>query len=236
MNLFYYPDIKEPVTTLSEDESKHIIRVLRKKIGEKVHFTDGNGYIYHCTILEDHPKRCSIEILSKEPGDDNRNYEIHIALAPTKNIDRTEFFLEKSTEIGIDYITPITTFHSERRDVKHDRLNKVLISAMKQSLKSHLPTLHEISDFKSFIEKGFIGDKFIAFIDKDITLELSKAYKPGNDVLILIGPEGDFSNEEVILAKDNGFTPVSLGKSRLRTETAGIVACNTISIINDIAY
>lgn len=235
MNLFYYPDIKEPVTTLSEDESKHIIRVLRKKTGEKVHFTDGKGYLYNCNIIDDHPKRCSIEITNKQPGEDNRDYEIHIAIAPTKNIDRTEFFLEKSTEIGIDIITPVTTFHSERRDVKHDRLNKVLVSAMKQSLKSHLPKLNTLTDFNTFVLQEFDGDKFIAYIDKDVTLELSKAYNSGNNVLLLIGPEGDFSNEEVKLAKEKGFVPVSLGKSRLRTETAGIVACHTISLINDIA-
>ncbi len=232
MNLFYSPNIIEPVTTLTEEESKHIIRVLRKSTGDTVFFTDGMGYNYKCTIIDANPKRCVIEIIEKSKGKDNRDYQIHIAIAPTKNIARFEWFLEKSTEIGIDTITPIICYHSERKEVKIDRLNKVITSAMKQSLKSHHPILHDKTKFSDLIKKTFDGQKFIAYIDKDVTLELSKAYNPGQDVIILIGPEGDFSPEEVEAAKSIGFIPVSLGKSRLRTETAGVVACHTISLLN----
>ncbi len=232
MNLFYYSEIQEPITILPEEESKHIVRVLRKNVGDIIHFTDGKGNMFRCIITDDHPKRCSIEINEKYIGDDHRNYYLHIAIAPTKNINRTEWFLEKATEIGIDKITPIITFHSERKDIKLDRLNKVVIAAVKQSLKSKVPQLSEIMEFNKLLDMNFKGDKFIAYIDNEIVLELSQAYKPGRNALILIGPEGDFSPEEVEMAKAKGFVPVSLGKSRLRTETAGIVACHTISLAN----
>ena len=231
MNLFYAPYIVEPVTLLSEEESKHIIRVLRKQEGDIIYFTDGKGYRYRCIIKEANPKRCLIEIVEKTEGDDKRISKLHIAIAPTKNITRTEWFIEKSTEIGIDQITPIICAHSERKEIKHERLNKVITSAMKQSLKSFHPKLNSKTSFKDFINIPFNGDKFIAYIDKDITLELSKAYN-GKDVLVLIGPEGDFSPEEVKQAMLKGFIPVRLGKSRLRTETAGIVSCHTINLLN----
>ena len=231
MNLFYSPYIVEPITTLSEDESKHIIRVLRKSEGDTVFFTDGEGYNYKCLIIDANPKKCIVEVIEKTAGDDKRNFKLHIAIAPSKNITRTEWFLEKSTEIGIDQITPIICTHSERKEIKHERLNKVITSAMKQSLKSFHPKLNSKTSFKDFIDIPFNGDKYIAYIDKDVTLELSKAYG-GKDALVLIGPEGDFSPEEVEQAVKRGFVPVRLGKSRLRTETAGIVACHTINLIN----
>lgn len=231
MNLFYAPYLSESDTTLSEQESKHIVRVLRKTEGDIVYFTDGKGYIYKTTIISANPKNCTVSTLEKKKGEDKRNFELHIALAPTKNITRTEWFLEKTTEIGIDIITPIICSHSERKDIKNERLNKVITSAMKQSLKSFHPILNNKALFKDFIKVPFNGDKFIAYINDDVTLELSEAYN-GKNALILIGPEGDFSSEEVNMAIDNGFIPVSLGKSRLRTETAGIVACHTINLLN----
>ena len=163
-----------------------------------------------------------------------RNYHLHIAIAPTKNNDRLEWFLEKSTEIGIDEITPIICDQSERKVVKEDRLNKIISSAVKQSLKSIHPKLNQQIKFKDFLDKDFPGQKFIAYIDDDVKTELSKVYKPSEDALILIGPEGDFRPEEVDLARKKGFTAVSLGKARLRTETAGIVSCHTINIINNL--
>ncbi len=232
MNLFYAPYIVEPVTTLTEDESKHIVRVLRKSEGDIVFFTDGLGFIYKCVIKEANPKKCLIEIVEKTAGRDKRNFRLHIAIAPTKNITRFEWFLEKSTEIGIDSITPIICSHSERKEVKTERLNKVITSAMKQSLKSHHPKLGDKASFKDIINLPFKGEKFIAYIDKSVTLELSKAYSPRQDAIVLIGPEGDFSHEEVKLAVAKGFIPVRLGTSRLRTETAGIVACHTINLTN----
>ena len=190
--------------------------------------------MFRCNITDDHPKRCSIEVIERYSGDDQRDYYLHIAIAPTKNMNRIEWFLEKATEIGIDKVTPLITYHSERREIKTDRLNKVVVAALKQSLKSNMPVINEKQELASLIKMNFDGQKFIAYIDKDVNLELSKAYVPGNNALILIGPEGDFSSEEVENAKELGFIPVSLGKSRLRTETAGIVACNTISLLNNL--
>lgn len=232
MNLFYAPYIVEPAFTLTEEESKHIIRVLRKSEGDTVFFTDGNGYNYKCIVKEANPKKCHIEIIEKVAGEYKRNFKLHIAIAPTKNITRFEWFLEKSTEIGIDCITPIICSHSERKEIKTERLKKVITSAMKQSLKSHHPELKEKFSFKEILNIPTNGEKFIAYIDDDVTHELSEAYTHGNDVIILIGPEGDFSPEEVELAIEKGYIPVRLGKSRLRTETAGIVACHTINLLN----
>lgn len=232
MNLFYASDINGQFYTLSTEESKHIIRVLRMNSGDTVFFTDGKGSIYECCIADANPKSCEVEILAKKPGAGKRLFQLQLAVAPTKNITRYEWFLEKATEIGIDTITPIICDHSERKIVKTDRLNRVITAAMKQSLKSFHPKLDEAISFSKFIKQGFAGQKFIAYIDKSVTLELSKAYTPGQGALVLIGPEGDFSPEEVELAKKNGFIPVRLGTARLRTETAAVVSCHTVNLLN----
>lgn len=232
MNLFYTPQLVEPHFKLDMEESKHLIRVLRKQTGDVIVTTDGKGKFYDCQILEANPKACVLEVVGKKTGDDQRDFAIHMAVAPTKNINRFEWFLEKATEMGVDEITPIVTFHSERHDIKPARLEKVLVAAMKQSLKSRLPLLHESEKYNQFIRQPFEGDKFIAFIDKEVTLELAQLCKPKKDTLILIGPEGDFSPEEVEAAKLLGFVPVKLGPSRLRTETAAVAACHTIHVIN----
>ncbi|MFA5419112.1 MAG: 16S rRNA (uracil(1498)-N(3))-methyltransferase [Bacteroidales bacterium] len=232
MNLFYTPQLQKPQFKLDEEESKHLIRVLRKQIGDVITTTDGKGMFYECEIVDGNAKGCMVEVKSERNGDDTRNFYIHMAVAPTKNINRFEWFLEKATEIGVDSLTPIITFHSERRDVKPDRLEKVLVAAMKQSLKSRLPELHDAVKFNQFIQKPFDGDKFIAFIDREVTRELASLCKPNKNMLVLIGPEGDFSHEEVEAAKQQGFIPVKLGPARLRTETAGVAACHTIHVIN----
>ena len=232
MNLFYAPEITGDTHTLNREESKHIIRVLRKGIGDHIHFTDGKGYFYECKIDDANPNACRVKIENRSEDSVNRDFYLQIAIAPTKNITRLEWFLEKSTEIGIDKITPLLCSHSERTIIKPDRLAKVLISAMKQSLKSRLPVLDEPTTFKDFIKQAFEGDKFIAYIDNEVTTELSEVCTAKKNTLVLIGPEGDFSPEEVELAKKNGFLPVSLGPSRLRTETAGVVACHTINLLN----
>ena len=234
MNLFYAPNINGQFYDLDKEESRHIVRVLRKRQGDTIHFTDGKGWFYETVISEIDSKSCTVEILKKHEGDDRRPFKIHIAIAPTKNNDRLEWFLEKTTEIGIDEITPIICDHSERKVVKTERLNKVITSAVKQSLKSFHPKLNEQISLKEFLNTNFEGQKFIAYIDKDVTLELSESIKPGEDILILIGPEGDFRPEEVELAKQKAFIPVSLGKSRLRTETAGVVACHTVNLLKNI--
>jgi 16S rRNA (uracil1498-N3)-methyltransferase len=161
-----------------------------------------------------------------------QNYFLHIGIAPTKSMDRFEWFLEKAVEIGIDEITPVFCAHSERIKMKTDRLQKILISAMKQSLKAYLPKLNEPSDLKSLLLKDLKGQKFIAYCESGEEDELQRVYRRGEDAVILIGPEGDFSSEEVSIAEKKEFIPISLGKSRLRTETAGIVACHTILLMN----
>ncbi len=231
-NIFYAPDIGEKFYRLPELESKHLIKVLRRKTGDDVYFTDGKGYFYKCRLVDDHPKHAIVEVISKTKGNDQRNYRLEIAVAPTKNINRLEWFLEKATEIGIDKIIPFISFHSERKDIKPERLERVIIAAIKQSLKANKPELNKLISFKELINTPFEGQKFIAYIGDDVTKLLSKTYRRGENALILIGPEGDFSPEEVEEAKDRGFIPVSLGNYRLRTETAAIVACNTINLLN----
>ena len=231
-NLFYAPDISHEYYQLHVEESKHLIRVLRKETGDKVYLTDGKGFFYTCRIVDDNPKHCKVEIITKKEGEDKSPYKLWMGVAPTKNISRYEWFLEKSTEIGIDKIIPFIGFHSERKDIKPDRLNRVITAAMKQSLKSFHPELTKLFSFKELIELPFEGEKYIAYIDEKVTKELFHNYKPPNDAFILIGPEGDFSRDEVELAVSKGFTPVKLGHSRLRTETAAVAACHTVNLLN----
>ncbi len=233
MNLFYEPDINDrQIITLNKDDSGHLARVLRAQAGDTVHLTDGKGFFYTCVVTEPNPKKCKVEILKKEAGKDIRPFKIHIAIAPTKNISRFEWFLEKSTEIGIDEITPLLCEHSERKIIKTDRLNRVLVAAMKQSLKSHLPVLHKLTPFDELIRTPFSGQKFIAYVDEGVEDELVHVCRKATDTLILIGPEGDFSKREIDEAIKNGFIPVRLGPSRLRTETAGVTACHTVNLVN----
>jgi len=231
-NFFYAPDITPPVFQLSKEESKHIVKVLRMKTGDKIHFTDGKGHLFTCRIAEDNPRGCMVEIVATERGNDKRNFYLQMAVTPTKNINRFEWFLEKATEIGVDRITPFISEHSERKTMKTERLVRVITAAMKQSLKTFRPVLDEAISFDKLIQQPFEGQKFMAYIDKEVTTELSKAYHSGSNALILIGPEGGFSPVEVEKAKANGFMPVRLGTSRLRTETAAVVACHTINLLN----
>jgi len=232
MNLFYDPDITGQLYTLNKVDSNHLVRVLRIKIGETVFVTNGKGMLFECIVSDTNPKSCQIEIVNKTPGGDKRNFNLQIAIAPTKNISRFEWFLEKSTEIGVDCISPILCDHSERKTIKLDRLNRVITAAMKQSLKSFHPKLDDLININDLIEKPFQGQKIIAYVDNEIENELFNMCKPNVDTLVLIGPEGDFSKEEISKAIDNGFIPVKLGPSRLRTETAGIVACHTVNLVN----
>ena len=231
MNLFYSPDINAPDHLFDQEESSHITRVLRLKEGDPLHLTDGKGQLYRCEVVDAQPKACRVKILSSETPE-KHPYHLHVAMAPTKNINRFEWFLEKATEIGIDEITPLICAHSERTMVKTERLNRILVAAMKQSLKSWLPMLHEPQPFHDFIRSGFSGQKFIAYCETGSGELLQKVYSPSKSALILIGPEGDFSPDELEQAKQAGFIPVSLGNSRLRTETAGIVACAMIQVLN----
>jgi len=233
MNLFYTPDITENDTyVLSELESKHAVRVLRLKEGDQVSLINGTGTFYDGEIINAAPKKCVIKINTIRPEDSQHPY-IHIAIAPTKNNDRLEWFTEKCTEIGIDEITPVTCKHSERKKLREDRLVKTAISAMKQSLKATLPQINQLIKLKEIIQQPFDGKKYIAHCYKENQVHLKHAYEKGNNVLILIGPEGDFSKEEVDLAIKHNFEPITFGTNRLRTETAGVVACNIINLLNE---
>lgn len=231
MQLFYAPDIVTSLT-LPEGESQHCIKVLRMNKGDEINITDGKGNLFKAKIYEPHQKHCKIEIIEKESYSTSWNCKIEIAIAPTKNIERIEWFTEKCVEMGIDVITPINCRFSERKEIKSERIEKVIVSAMKQSLKYTKPILSPMVKFNDIIKRDFEGDKFIAHCHEGEKTLLKEICKKGNNTLILIGPEGDFSEEEVKQALDNGFKAISLGDSRLRTETAGIVACNTIQIIN----
>jgi 16S rRNA (uracil1498-N3)-methyltransferase len=232
MYIFYTPDLKGSNYQLNHDESKHCVKVLRLKEGDIVNLINGRGSLFLAKIINANHKACELQIISENNEYGKRNFRISLAIAPTKNTDRFEWFLEKVTEIGIDEIIPIICQHSERKDIKTDRLEKVIISAMKQSYKAYLPVLSEIIPFKALINRTFGGYKFIAHCEEGDKKLLKNLIKPQKDILILIGPEGDFSKEEIEAAINGGFVPVSLGESRLRTETAGIVACHTVNLIN----
>lgn len=225
-------DAETGIMTLPEEESKHCVRVLRMEAGTVFKVTNGSGEIFDAVMREAHPKKAVVELSNPQKGYDFWPFKLCIAVAPTKNNDRLEWFLEKATEIGIDEIFLFQSFHSERRQVKPERLQKVLVSALKQSLKSRLPILHDLQNFSQFIKQDFQGQKFIAWIDEGVTDLLVNRYKKGENCLILIGPEGDFSPEEVREAQEHGFETVSLGQSRLRTETAALAACHSIQLLN----
>lgn len=234
MHLFYTPDIEGEFYTLNPEESKHCIKVLRLTEGEAISIIDGKGTFYNCVIVKADAKGCGVECVEKRENFGKRDFRLHIAIAPTKNIDRIEWFLEKCTEIGIDEVTLLSTAHTERKIVKDERLEKVVVSAMKQSLKAYLPRLNPLTDFNKFIRSCGESRKLIAHCNDGEKKRLDEACKMGDDVVILIGPEGDFSVEEVAFAEGAGFVPVTLGNSRLRTETAGIVACHSINFINKV--
>lgn len=223
MLLFYQSDI-EKTPVLSEEDSRHCVKVLRKNIKDKIFVVDGMGGLFECEITKAHEKKCEVRILSVKREFEKRNNYLHIAIAPTKNADRIEYFIEKCVEIGIDEITLIQTKHSERKNQKTERLEKIAISAMKQSLKAYLPKINELTEFEKFIKIANYQAKFIAHLTEDAK-PLKDAAVDKTEVLIMIGPEGDFTNEEITKVKGAGFQVVTLGNSRLRTETAGVVAC-----------
>ena len=233
MQLFYNPELDHSVTQFffSPEESKHISRVLRKKEGDVLQITNGKGDIFSAKILEAHTKKCKASIIERQQRTPS-NYVLHIGIAPTKNNDRFEWFLEKATEIGIAKITPLLCEHSERKIIKPERLEKVLQAAMKQSLQAYLPELRPLTPLKEFVTTTSADLKLIAHCSKGEKSELKRKLQPDKEVLILIGPEGDFSENEIDWALTHGFLPVSLGRNRLRTETAAIVACATAAIIN----
>jgi len=234
MQLFYTTDISGLLVRLPEEESRHCVQVLRKGVGDIIIVVDGEGGFYEAVIEEAHKKSCVCRIQRDWREESPISPILHIAIAPTKNINRLEWFLEKTTEIGIQRITPMLCRYAERKTIRADRLEKILLGAMKQSQRAILPQLEPLTTFEALVkqESQQEGQKFIAYIDENVKAHLQENYVPGQNVCILIGPEGGFSQEEVTLAKNNGFEPVSLGEHRLRTETAGLVACHTINMMN----
>ncbi len=237
MNLFYHPDILENDTEIvfDKEESRHIGKVLRKQTGDVLFTTNGNGFLFEVKLTSVTPKMSIASILNKNK-EKQFPYKLHLAVAPTKLNDRYEWFLEKATEIGVSEITPILCDHSERKVIKPERYERILQSAMKQSLKMYLPKLNEAISFAAFIEKqqNFRGLRCIAHCEETKKQSLKDLIKPKQDILICIGPEGDFSTSEIQLALTKAFEPVSLGNSRLRTETAAIVACHSVAFVNEV--
>lgn len=235
MQLFYNPELTETTQhfLFPKDESKHIVKVLRKETGDIMHITNGKGWLFTAEITIPNLKNCEAVIIAKELKP-KPNYNLHLAVAPTKMNDRYEWFLEKATEIGIQSITPIICDHSERKVIKADRFDKILQSAMKQSLNCYLPTLHPAESFKSFVGKQHSDTLFIAHCEETDKKSLKTEILPKTNITILIGPEGDFSSQEIKLALENGFQAVALGNTRLRTETAAIVACHSVAYSNEL--
>lgn len=234
MQLFYNPHLDQSVSqfTFPENESKHIVKVLRKSQGDILHVTNGKGLLFEVEIILAEAKRCKARIISSDKKH-QKMYWLHMVVAPTKTNDRFEWFLEKATEIGVNEITPIFCERSERKMVKRERLEKVIQSAMKQSLRTYLPKLNEAISYNEFLKEEKKGLLFIAHCEEDEKMELKRRVAPDKDITILIGPEGDFSHQEIDSAYEKGFLPVSLGEARLRTETAAIVACTMINMINN---
>jgi 16S rRNA (uracil1498-N3)-methyltransferase len=234
MQLFYNPNIDETTENFSFDkeESKHIIKVLRKKDSDILFVTNGSGYLFETEITLASDSKCTVKVLSfeKKPAP---KFHLHLAVAPTKMNDRYEWFLEKATEIGISEITPIICDRSERKVIKNDRFDKIILTAMKQANELYLPKLNEAITYKEFLKHKNEGLQLIAHCEETDKKTLKSVLKPNESVTLLIGPEGDFSEKEIALALENKYVPVSLGNTRLRTETAAIVACHSVVFFNE---
>ncbi len=233
---FYAPDIEQTLT-LPESESAHCSRVLRMNVGDEAYVTDGKGKRFRCVIMDPNPKHTAVEILDFEEVPNHWQCQITLAVAPTKHSDRMEWMLEKAVEIGVDRVVLLRCQRSERKAIKVERLEKVMVSAMKQSLKGVMPKIEEVTSFPTFLKSlGEDSQKFMGYCSKDYPRkDFSKEYHPGKDVAILIGPEGDFTPEEVDMAVASGFIPVTFGHSRLRTETAALYAVTAVQVLNQLA-
>lgn len=233
MHIFYTPELSSDTFTLNEEESRHCSKVLRLGMGDVVHLIDGKGGLFEAEISAITKKNVQLKVIHKQTGFGKRNHYLHIAIAPTKNIDRLEWFLEKATEIGIDEITPLICDRSERKIVKEERLDKVITSAVKQSLTAYHPKLNQAISYADFMKQEWIGERLIAHCMDDATKQyISEIVSKHQSYLLLIGPEGDFSPAELNTALQNGFKPVTLGTTRLRTETAALAACFEINYLN----
>ena len=233
MNYFYHPRLDTSVSQFSfpPEESRHIVKVLRKKEGDLLNVTNGKGYVFKAKITVADPRQCTAQVQDSRKSIPPRS-DLHLAVAPTKKLDRFQWFLEKATEIGVTEVTPILCQRSERKKLATDRLQRIMQEAMKQSLRTYLPRLNDPVPLDDFLEREHPGLRFIAHCEKDEKVDLKRRVAADKDVLILIGPEGDFTRSEIDAAYERGFLPVSLGESRLRTETAALVACVTVNLIN----
>jgi 16S rRNA (uracil1498-N3)-methyltransferase len=234
VHIFYTPDITTNFYTLSEDESKHCTRVLRLQQGDTVYLVDGIGGLHTAIIQDANPKKCQLQIIDKQIEYGKLPFVSHIAVAPTKNLDRMEWFVEKAVEVGVSEITFLLCEHSERRQLRLDRLEKIAVSAMKQSQKGYLPLLNDLTPFHRFIQKSVPEQTFIAHLEDDATKGIREYFKFSHPHCIMIGPEGDFSKTEIAAAYSIGIRPVTLGQSRLRTETAALVACHSLQVLHEI--
>ena len=232
MYLFYQPQLVDNINYLDAAESRHCVKVLRLNEGDEITIVDGAGGWYKSTITEANPKKCEFTVLEKTLTT-TKDFYIHIAIAPTKNLDRLEWFAEKAVELGIDEISFVICDNSERKVLKTDRIIKKALSAMKQSLKANLPKINEPISFNKFIGDIKQDNKFIAYVDKANPDHLLKVSPVNSSYCVLIGPEGDFSTKELGFALNSGYAKVSLGASRLRTETAGIAACHILNLRNE---
>ena len=233
MNYFFHPTLDSSVSqfAFSPEESRHIVKVLRKKEGDLLHITNGKGYLFTSEITLADPKKCVGRVLDTKKTHASR-FELHLAVAPTKRLERFQWFLEKATEIGVSEITPIYCKRSERDKLSMERMQRVIHEAMKQSLRTYLPKLNKLTPVSELLQSDLPDLRFIAHCEADEKVDLKRRVAPDKDIVILIGPEGDFSRPEIESAYEAGFLPVSLGRSRLRTETAAIVACTTVNLIN----
>ena len=234
MQLFYNPKLvnSDNVFTFDKNESHHLIKVLRMRKGEKIFVTNGLGSLFESEIFSENPNGCEVKIISssyRKP----KKYNIHLAVSLIKSNDRFEWFIEKATEIGVDFISPLICRRSLKKEIKQDRLKKLIVSASKQSLRVHFPIINKPVSFNEFVKKKTVTNKFIANCLVDINKSLKKFIIPGKDTIIMIGPEGDFTSDEIQTATDCGYKLVSLGNNRLRTETAAVIACHTIKLLND---
>ena len=233
MQIFYAPEIAGDLYSLDENESRHCIKALRMTKGTPVKLIDGKGNLFEGIISDPDPKRCTITVTGSVPDFEKRDYRLHIAISPLKNPDRLEWFIEKSVEIGVDEITPLICRNTEKPGIKEDRINNLIISAMKQSLKASLTILNPACRFEDFIHKPFTGKRMIAHCNSSVERrKISDLCFRNDNVLVLIGPEGDFGDDEIRKAEENEFISVHLGRSRLRTETAGVAACHSVYFIN----
>jgi len=234
MQLFYNSEINinDDDLIMSDSEHYHLTKVLRKKIDDKVYLTNGNGYLFEAIINNINTKSTQLKIINSNKKS-AMEYGLHIGIAPTKKIDRFEWFLEKAIEIGVSSITPLICKYNERKSLNYTRLNKIAVSAMKQSLQTYLPKIEPIVSIKEFIESNQYKQKYIAHCKNSKKVHLSKIIKRKINSSIIIGPEGGFTDDEISLAMDYNFISVSLGSNRLRTETAGIVCCQTFSDVNN---